>query len=128
MINRIFITEWALSSYLELKHRGIFSKEEYRTVIRPNVKLLYEYPTHPKFKQASFWSTAGASGSFKMKWHNIGSGRNEIRVGVVISDEIAYLCEAYVKTSPNVDRRKLIRLEHYRELIQAGKFTTRGAI
>ena len=37
---KIVITAWALDSYLDLKHSGVFSSEEYKTKIRPDVLLL----------------------------------------------------------------------------------------
>jgi hypothetical protein len=36
----VIITEWALDSYLKLKHRGAFTPQEYRTGLRPDVELL----------------------------------------------------------------------------------------
>lgn len=40
----IFITAWALDSYLDLKHAHVLTDQEYKTVIRPDVMLLKTYP------------------------------------------------------------------------------------
>lgn len=41
---KIVITQWALDSYLELVRHRVFSRQEYLTIIRPDVKLLKNYP------------------------------------------------------------------------------------
>ena len=44
----IIITEWALQSYLQLKHQGAFSRDDYKKTIRPDVELLKDgYPSPP---------------------------------------------------------------------------------
>jgi hypothetical protein len=68
----IIITQWALDSYLDLKHDGAFSATDYRATIRPDVLLLRVYPTHPKFSNGKFWSIATLNDSplsdgFKME-------------------------------------------------------------
>lgn len=69
----IIITQWALDSYLELVSERVFSVDEYRLIIRPDVLLLKEYPYHPKFSQGKFWSGAqdnsgkNIANGFKMK-------------------------------------------------------------
>jgi len=40
----ILITQWALDSYLDLKQDYVFSEEEYKAVIRPDVMRLHYYP------------------------------------------------------------------------------------
>ena len=54
----IIITEWALNSYLELKQERVFSDEEYRILLRPDVLRLKSYPDDPKFNLGKFWSVA----------------------------------------------------------------------
>jgi hypothetical protein len=68
----IVITQWALDSYLELKHDRTFDDQEYKQHIRPDVLLLKKYPSDPKFSNSKFWSIAEASGTrihdgYKMK-------------------------------------------------------------
>jgi hypothetical protein len=40
----IILTAWALDSYLELKHGNVFTDQEYKATIRPDVLLLKNYP------------------------------------------------------------------------------------
>lgn len=47
----VIITEWALDSYLELVHRRVFDRAEYRSTIRPDVDRLKSYPNDPRFSQ-----------------------------------------------------------------------------
>lgn len=47
----VIITEWALDSYLELVHRRVFDRAEYRSTIRPDVDRLNSYPNDPRFSQ-----------------------------------------------------------------------------
>lgn len=74
----VVITEWALQSYLDHVSTNVFTRTEYRRVIRPDVKLLALFPGHPRFQNGKFWGPAtDRSGKvvpegFKMKWHNIG--------------------------------------------------------
>ena len=72
----IIITQWALDSYLDLKHANQFSAKDYRETIRPDVLLLLVFPNHPKFANGKDWSPASIDGNvlsagFKMKWHNL---------------------------------------------------------
>jgi hypothetical protein len=99
----IIITSWALDSYTELKKNHCFTDEEFKTIIRPNVYLLKEFPNHPRFTAQQFWcpvpisSNNTLSGGFKMKWDSLGNSNNEIRLLVGIVDNNAYLCSAYLK-------------------------------
>lgn len=130
------ITEWALDSYLELKHLGAFSMVEYRNVIRPDVELLKEgLPLrHPKFRQRNFWGPAQdvngveIPSGFKMKWHNLGNGKNQMRLTVAVVDSKAYLCHAYLKTSDSQDKRYSARLKNRIADIRHGQFVTRGRL
>lgn len=129
----IVITEWALNSYLELRQKRMFSDQEYRETIRPDVLLLQRYPDDPKFQNPKFWSAVTDQsknrirGGFKMKWHQIGPGRVQLRLPVGIFTE-AILCEAYVKGNEKEERRKIARFKMYLELIARGQYTERGRL
>ena len=109
----VLITGWALNSYLELVSDGAFSKAEYKTTIRPDVERLKDYPDDVKFSQGKFWSVAIDSrgltiaDGYKMKWHNMGNGKVQIRLPVAMLSE-AVLCEAYVKNDPKREKRRLV--------------------
>jgi hypothetical protein len=107
---RIVITDWALQSYLELL--GTFSDEEYRNVLRPDAKLLEVYPEHPKFDNKKFWGPCKdrakvvIHSGYKMKWHNIGCGRVQLRLLIVTTCDTAYLCNAYIKMAKRLMKEK----------------------
>ena len=132
----IVITEWALDSYLELKGMGAFSEEEYRHIIRQDVLLLKDgLPLkNPKFRNNKFWGPAQdirgkeIPCGFKMKWHNMGNGKNEIRLSIAIIEESAYLCHAYLKTSDTQDKRFSSRLKNRIADIHANIFVVRGRL
>ncbi len=63
-----------------------------------------------------------------MKWHNIGSGRIQLRLLIVIADEIAYLCNAYVKDNENTDFREMAKLKIKIQLIKERRFIFRGRL
>jgi hypothetical protein len=123
----IVITQWALDSYLELKHSNTFSDQEYKNGIRPDVLRLVNYPNDPKFSNSKFWSIAESSGTrivggFKMKWHQVGNGKIQLRLPVGMMGE-AYLCGAYVKEDPKKEKRKLEKFRTHLQLIRQGQFT-----
>lgn len=128
----IVITEWALQSYLDLK--GVFTNKEYYETLRPDAELLRIYPRHSKFENDKFWGPCkDKSGKvirhgYKMKWHNLGSGNIQLRLLVVVMDEIAYLCNAYVKDNENTDFREMAKLKFKIQLINEGKFIFRGKL
>lgn len=128
----IFITQWALDSYLDLKAKNVFTTEEYKKKIRPDVLLLKYYPKDPKFKNSKFWSVANdrngeaITNGYKMKWHQIGNGKIQLRLTVGIIGSECFLCEAYVKENDKVDKRKLAKFKGYLELIRQGRYTIRG--
>ena len=130
---QIVLTAWALDSYLDLKHRGVFTAQEYKQVIRPDVLLLKKFPGDPRFQNSKFWSQAtDRSGNritdgFKMKWHNVGNGKSQLRLPVGIFAE-AMLCEAYVKGNPKEEQRKLARFKTHLELIRRGQYTESGRL
>jgi hypothetical protein len=130
----IIITQWALDSYLELKTANTFTDEEYWNELRPNVLLLQRYPNASKFKQGKFWSPAQdrnggvITDGYKMKWHQIGNGRVQLRLTIGIFVNECILCEAYIKKDDKVDKRKLARFKVYLDLIRQGNYTVRGKL
>ena len=128
----IIITGWGLKSYLNLRHDVHFTDEEYRTRMRPDIRLL-RTPHDPKFDAANFWSPAATQGisvaeGWKMKWHNMGNGGAQIRLPILLSGGHAYLCEAYVKSSDNADKRGLARFSVHAEQIRRGNFDICGRV
>ena len=127
---QVVITEWALQSYLDLY--GVFTMEEYHQILRPDAQLLKDYPNNQKFSNNKFWGPCkDKSGSiihqgYKMKWHNIGSGLVQLRLLVVLSNNIAYLCNAYVKDNESTDYREMAKLKTKIQLINEGRFIFRG--
>jgi hypothetical protein len=131
----VVITEWALQSYLNLKYRNVFTSNEYWNVIRPDVELLRDaFPGDPKFKSHRFWGPAtDKSGNpiadgYKMKWHNIGPGKVQLRVSVAVLQGQAFLCDAYVKDSDAKDKRECAKLKRRINQIVAGQYRYRGTI
>lgn len=130
----IIITSWALDSYLNLKGEKVFNDAEFNDVIRPDVLRLINYPKDLKFSQNKFWSPAqdmhgsAISDGYKMKWHNIGNGKVQLRLPVAIIDNKAYLCEAYVKNDEKVEKRKLSKFKDFLKLIRLGRHTVRGRL
>jgi hypothetical protein len=129
---QIVITDWALDSYLDLLQGGAFSRAEYWSILRPDVERLRSYPDDAMFGNHKFWSTASVRNNlipdgFKMKWHNMGSGRTQLRLPVGIVTK-AFLCAAYVKSNPNAETKALIRFEQHVDLIRKGQFVRRGSL
>ncbi len=129
---KIIITDWALDSYLKMRLAHIFSRTEYFEVLRPDVKLLSVYPNHIKFFVEKFWGPAIYQGvmiphSYKMKWHNFGVGRVQLRLFVVIYEDEAFLCNAYVKND-KVEKRELARLKIKVRKIMEGTYYFRGEL
>lgn len=50
----IVISEWALNSYLDLKHERAFTPNEYQQTLRPDVLRLKNYPSDAKFDLKQF--------------------------------------------------------------------------
>lgn len=128
----VVIIEWALQSYLELGN--VFTEKEYKEILGPDAELLQDYPHHPKFDNGKFWGPCkDKSGKiirqgYKMKWHNIGLGGIQLRLLVVLANESAYLCNAYVKDNENTDFREMAKLKVKIQLINEGRFTFRGRL
>lgn len=129
----IVITEWALNSYLELKDKKTFSAEYYKTTLRPDVLLLKRFPNNPKFLNNKFWSIATdktgnrISDGYKMKWHQVGDGRSQLRLPVGIM-KTAFLCEAYIKSDAKLEKRKMAKFKTYLELIRRDQYTECGRL
>ena len=128
----IVITEWALQSYLDLI--DVFTPEEYEKTLRPDAECLKDFPNNPKFNNNKFWGPCKDKGGkiihqgYKMKWHNIGSGRIQLRLLVVMTHDSAYLCNAYVKDNVNTDFREMAKLKTKIQLINDGRFAFRGRL
>lgn len=129
----IVITAWALDSYLDLKHVCVFTNQEYKGTIRPDVELLKIYPADLKFQNSKFWSIATdgkgskISDGFKMKWHQVGPGKVQMRLPTGLFAE-ACLCEAYVKTDAKKEKRMMAKFKTHLELIRRGQFTECGRL
>lgn len=131
----VVITEWALDSYLSLKHQSVFTSADYWNILRPDVELLRDGipSTHAKFQLSSFWGPATQGGitlanGFKMKWHNLGPGGVQLRLPILSGNKQAFLCEAYVKASAAVEQRKLARFKTHMNLISLGRYVHRGSL
>jgi hypothetical protein len=129
----IHITEWALQSYLDLVSANVFSAEEYWTTLRPDVERLKLFPSDPAFKSSKFWGPATLNGrpvadGFKMKRHNLGPGKIQLRVGVAMLGQEAYLCRGYVKANDSVDKREIAKLKFHIQRIHEGHVELRGEI
>ena len=129
----IIITQWALDSYLDMKHKQIFRNQEYVEQFRPNVLLLRDYLTAQEFDNQKFWSPAKYKGKqirngFKMKWHQVGNGLVQLRLPVALVNDQAYLCAAYVKENKKQEARQLAKFKTQLDLIQLQRFTECGRL
>lgn len=130
---QVIITEWALNSYLDLVAQDAFTARDYRQTIRPDVARLKSYPADPKFRNRKFWSPAHDSAGnaipdgHKMKWHQVGNGRVQLRLPVGMLKR-AFLCEAYVKRNAKQERRQLARFKTHLQLIRMGRHPSRGKL
>lgn len=128
---RILITEWALASYTELLNES-FSKDDYWNILRPDILKLRHYPTDD-FKDSHFWGPAQSNANsnvldgWKMKWHNIGPGRIQLRLGVAIIKHDVFICHGWSKTRPQ-DYREGLMLENRIEHIKEGNYILRGEL
>ncbi len=76
----VYLTRWAVDSYLALRHTNVFTREFYWQTLRSDIELLAAYPDNPKFAQARFWGPFDAGKGrrghgHKMKWRQVGSGK-----------------------------------------------------
>lgn len=129
----IVITSWALNSYLDLVHNSTICYHDYKSIIRPDVKRLEVYPADPKFNNSKFWSIATDSSKnritdgYKMKWHNLGNGKIQLRLPVGLFTE-AYLCEAIVKGNEKEEHRHIARFKTHLDLIRRKRVTECGRL
>jgi hypothetical protein len=130
----LILTNWALDSYQELRKSHIFSNEEFWKMIRPDVLLLKGgYPSpHEKFNQSKFWGMATLNSNpiqngFKMKWHNVGEGKVQLRLCVVILKRKIYICNGYVKNDKS-DLREMAKLKLKITKINENKFVQLGVL
>jgi hypothetical protein len=131
----VVITDWALSSYLDLKHRQVFTDKDYWRVLRPDVELLRTGipSTDPKFSSSKFWGPAKQGnavlpGGYKMKWHQLGPGQIQLRLPVMAGSQMAFLCEAYVKANAATEQRRMARFKTHMNLISLGRYVYRGKL
>lgn len=138
----IVITEWAKQSYLELRNKNVFSRADYKAILRPDSERLRTYPTDPKFGASSFWGPAtDLSGKpiqsgFKMKWRNFGVGHVQLRLLVAILESDlngekkvrAHLCQSYVKDNESKDNREMAKLKNRIRDIALGTYYYRGLL
>ena len=124
----LILTSWALNSYLELLGNHTFSKEEFFGIIKPDVLLLKDgFPSpHEKFKLPKFWGPATTKegkiqNAYKMKWHNMGEGKVQLRLCVVILNHSIYVCNGYVKDDKS-DAREMAKLKGKVVRIKEGNF------
>lgn|SRR3990167_3197945 len=130
----IIITQWALDSYLELKHQRVFDKKTYNETIRPDVLLLRKFPQDIKFGIGKFWSVAEdrsgkiITNGYKMKWHNVGNGSVQLRLTVGVFGDECFLCEAYVKSNASQEHRKLEKFRHHLKSIRDQNYIICGRL
>ncbi len=129
---QIVITDWALDSYLDLLHGGAFTRAEYWSTLRPDVERLRSFPQDPLFGSHKFWSPASVANNvvpdgFKMKWHQVGNGKVQLRLPVGLLTD-AFLCGAYVKANASAETKALIRFKQHLNLIRQGHFVRRGTL
>lgn len=130
---KIIITQWGLDLYLNLAKDRVFSKDEYWNGIRPDIFLLLNYSNEPKFNNNKFWSVAeDSSGNiipygFKMKWHQVGNGKVQLRLPIIL-DQDAYLCGAYVKRDEKFEKRRLAIFKTHAQLILQNNYKKCGIL
>lgn len=140
----VIVTEWGLQSYIDLKAQNAFSDADYKNILRPDAELLKtEDPfdvNHPKFSNDKFWGPATSKGQnikhgYKMKWHNIGSGKNQLRLCVVIveteiedvKEQRAFLCTSYIKDDKR-EKLEMLSLKTKIRKILDGTYYYRGKL
>lgn len=128
----IIITQWALDAYLDTKHKNVFSNGYYTSVLRPNVEKLKNYPHDSEFGNPKFWSVATLSttviqNGYKMKWHQVGNGKVQLRLPVYLMKN-AFLCNGYIKRDEKFEKRMLAKFKVYRQLIINNHHIERGKL
>lgn len=130
----IVITQWALDAFLDLRSLSVFTEEEYWGKLREDALLLKSYPKHTKFNNGKFWSIASDGrgqplrGGYKMKWHQIGPGKVQLRLLIGLHHQSAFLCEAYVKSNEQTEKRKLAKFKTHLQLIRENRYIICGVL
>ena len=136
----VIITEWGLQSYLNLKAKGVFTDDDYKKILRPDAELLKRYPNDPKFNNNKFWGPATLKGKnikhgYKMKWHNLGPGHNQLRLCVAIlktelngeNKRRVLICKSYIKDEKKEKIAMLNFNAHIMKIID-GTYVYRGKL
>ena len=140
----VIVTEWGLQSYIDLKALGVFTDVDYKNHLRPDAELLKTSDPFnkkdPKFSNDKFWGPATINAKVikfghKMKWHNLGPGKVQLRLCVVIIEtELekiiqlrAFLCTSYVKDDKS-EKREMSRLKIKIQKIEDGTYKYRGKL
>ena len=118
-----------------MKHANVFTGQDYRNVLRPDVEPLKDgIPSrHAKFSNPKFWGPAKQGTVIlhdgrKMKWHQLGPSHVQLRLPVMSFTRSAFLCEAYVKNNAATEQRKMARFKTHMNLITQGRYIYRGAL
>lgn len=101
----IVITEWALDSYLNLKHANTFTDAEYKNTIRPDVELLKNEVAQHRIRTGSV--TVSSSDSWR---------------------KIVFVPRLCVKSSDFVDKKEMAKLKNRIRDISKGHYTFRGSL
>lgn len=136
--NRIFITEWAFDSYLDLVGNGVIisdprnPKFNYQE-LRDDALLLKNYRRpgeSPKFRNDKFWERLKGVSSdlYEMKWHNFPPTRAQLRLHVYVKGGNILLLRGYAKNDANKQKREIIKSEFHAGLIDQGNFKFRGEL
>lgn len=110
----------------------MFTAKYYHEILKPDALRLKNYPNDPKFDNGKFWSPAKFKkkiipNGYKMKWHQVGNGKVQLRLPVGLSNH-AYLCEAYVKNNEKKELRMLAKFKTHLQLIEEGRFAICGEL
>lgn len=131
----IVITEWALQSYLDLYAKRAFTAQEYKQQLRPDVLLLKKsWPRQIRsFTSASSgaplkFATQRVPDGFKMKWHNMGDGKVQLRLCVTWFRGRVFLCQAYIKDSTATDAREIAKFLGRVQMIHQSRHVERGVL
>lgn len=129
----IIVTEWMVEAQLDLISKNAFSKEEYESTLLPDIKLLKEFPSNEKFRNSKFWGLATVNGKvikhgYKMKWHNVGNGKVQLRLSTAIFNSKAFLCNLYVKRDDKVDSKEMLKFKVKIQKILDNNFVIRGTL
>ena len=96
--------------------------------------------SHSKFGNSKFWGPATCKGNitkqgYKMKWHNLGNGKVQLRLCVVIveteiedrKEQRAFLCTSYIKNDKS-EKIEMLNLRTKIRKILDGTYHYRGTL